>query len=120
MSTFERVREILAEILDFDTEDISLDSYLMRELTAESIDLLEVALELSLKFEIEVQDDDIFLRKLRGIILDARENDLNPLFAIVEKLPHLKQERVQEMLDDLKEGPVLKVRDIVSYVEYLC
>lgn len=120
MSTFEQVRDILAEILDFDTKDISLDNYLMRELTAESIDLLEVALEISSKFGIEVQDDDIFLRKLRGIIMDARENDLDPVSAIVETLPHLKQERVKEMLDDLKEGPVLKVRDIVSYVDYLC
>lgn len=120
MSTFEKVREILAEILDFDTADIFLDSYLMRELTAESIDLLEVALEISSKFGIEVQDDDIFLRKLRGIIVDARENDLDPLSVIVEKLPHLNQERVEEMLDELKAGPVLKVRDIVSYVDYLC
>ncbi|MGD9826258.1 phosphopantetheine-binding protein [Desulfobacter sp.] len=120
MSTFEKVREILAEILDFDKEEIFPDSYLMRELTAESIDLLEVALELSLKFQIEVQDDDIFLRKLRSIILDAGENGLNPVLEIVEKLPHLKQERVEEMLDELNEGPVLKVRDIVSYVDYLC
>lgn len=119
MSTFEKVREILAEILDFNKEDISLESYLMRELTAESIDLLEVALELSLKFGIEVQDDALFLRNLRSILLDARESGLNPLSAIVEKLPHLKKERVEEMLDDLKEGPVLKVQDIVSYVEYL-
>ncbi|SMD00116.1 acyl carrier protein [Desulfocicer vacuolatum DSM 3385] len=120
MSTFEKVREILAEILDFDKEEISLESYLIRELTAESIDLLEVALELSLKFGIEVQDDDLFLRNLRSILMDATQRGLNPITAIVEKLPHLNKERVEEMLDDLKKGPVLKVQDLVSYVEYSC
>ena len=119
MSEFEKVREILGEILDFDVEEITPETYLVRELDAESIDLLEVALELSSGFGVEVRDDDIFLRNLRGLIVGADENGKDASAAIVENLPHITNERAGEMLKDLKEGPVLKVKDLVSYVRYL-
>ncbi len=116
MDHFNRVRNILTEILDLDEQEISQDSYLVRELDAESIDLLEVALALSTEFGIEVRDDEIFLRHLRTLIADAREEGADPVAGIVENLPHIPEKRAGEMVADLADGPVLKVRDLVSYV----
>lgn len=120
MDHFKQVRHLLTEILDLDEEEILPESYLVRELDAESIDLLEVALALSTEFGIEVRDDEIFLRHLRTLIAEAREAGGDPVAGIVEALPHIPAERAGEMVADLAEGPVLKVRDLVAYVGHCC
>ena len=120
MDNFKRVRNILTEILDLDEGDILQESYLVRELDAESIDLLEVALALSTEFAIEVRDDEIFLRHLRTLIADAKAEGVDPVARIVETLPHIPEKRAKEMVADLGDGPVLTVRDLVDYVGHCC
>jgi acyl carrier protein len=120
MDNFKRVGNILAEILDLDEGEILPESYLVRELDAESIDLLEVALALSTEFGIKVRDDDIFLKNLRILIADAGENGVDPVAEIVGNLPHIQEIRAGEMVADLAEGPVLQVRDLIAYVGHCC
>jgi len=60
MNIFERVKQIVADILDIQEEEILSHTYLIRDLGAESIDLLELAVSLNAGFQIEIRDDDIF------------------------------------------------------------
>ncbi|MFH2059948.1 MAG: phosphopantetheine-binding protein [Pseudomonadota bacterium] len=119
MQTLIKVKQILSEILDVDEDQITDETYLIRELDAESIDLLEVALELGSAFEIDIRDDDIFLRNLRILIEEADTKGQDPLEYLMEKMAHINKQRLMEMLEDLPGGPVLKVGDLVQYIEYV-
>lgn len=119
MQTLIKVKHILSEILDVDEDQITNETYLIRELDAESIDLLEVALELGSVFKIDIKDDDIFLRNLRILVEEAETKGQDTLEYLMEKMGHIHKERLMEMLEDLPGGPVLKVGDLVQYLEYV-
>jgi acyl carrier protein len=116
--TLAKIRAMLAEILDLEGKEISEETYLYRDLGAESMDLLELAVNLSQGFGIKVQDDHVFLWRLRFYLVEARKNGIDALSHLAEKYPFLASGRIAEILDDLEQGPVLKVKDIISYVEY--
>ncbi len=120
MNGFEGIREILVEILDLDAGRITPETYLVRDLGAESIDLLEVAVVLSKRFGIDVRDEDIFLTRFRLHMTEARRKGLEVLPHVSEKYPFLSRERAAEIIDDLPGGPTLKVKDLVRYVAFQC
>jgi acyl carrier protein len=116
MNILEGIKEILKELLDIEDQEITPETYLVRELRAESIDFLELAVALNSKFKIEVNDGEIFLSKLRIYVSEAKENGKDRVQYLVERLPFLTKSRVEEIIADLDEGPTLKVKDLVSYV----
>jgi acyl carrier protein len=113
---FETIRDLLTEILDIDPSAISPDSYLMRELGAESIDLLELAVAINARFGIEVEDETIFLSHLRDFILEAREQGDASSGPIAAAFPFLSRDRIQAIMNDLEGGPVLLVADLEAYI----
>ena len=117
MKSFEGIREILSEILDLEEGNISPETYLVRDLGAESIDLLELAVSINKRFGIEVKDEEIFLIRLRVHLKEAQQKGLEIVSYISGKYPVLSRERIAEIIADIEGGPVLKVKDLVSYVE---
>ena len=118
MGLFEDIREILIELLDVEAQEVSPRSYLVRDLGVESIDFLELAVALNERFKIEVHDDTVFLRNLRLHLSKASESKADPLEFLKGPYAFLTVDRLQEMLSDLDGGPVLQVRDLVSYVQW--
>ena len=118
MDILEEITEILAEILDIENHNISPETYLIRELGAESIDLLELAVAINSRFNIDVNDDKIFLRKLRDHITEAEQQNKNILQYLVKNLPFLSRKRLENIIADLEGGPTLKVKDLISYIEW--
>lgn len=114
MTILNRIIGILSDILDLDPSMISSESYLVRDLEAESIDLLEIAVTLNSEFRTDINDEEIFLKNLR-IYIDESEALSDYL---VGKYPFLTRERIREMVSDLHSGPVLKVKDLVSYIQF--
>jgi len=113
MNTQEKIYEILCDILDIEEIDIKPETYLIRELNAESIDLLELAVSINQAFNIKVNEDELFLRQLRYYL----ETDSEPPQQILkEKYPFLTLDRTSQILMDLEQGPVLKVKDLIHYV----
>ena len=55
---FDKVREIIAEQLDADPEDITLDTDLMKDLEADSLDAVEIIMALEEEYDIEIPDED--------------------------------------------------------------
>ena len=53
-SVFPKVREIIADVLVIDKEDVSLDSRLIVDLSAESIDFLDLVFQLEKEFSIKI------------------------------------------------------------------
>jgi len=117
MDILEEIKKILAEILDIENNIITPETYLIRELGAESIDLLELAIAINSVFNIDVDDDEIFLRTLRQYITEAGQQDKDILQYLAEKLPFLMRERLEEIIADIESGPTLKVKDLISYID---
>ncbi len=112
------IQDILSDILDIEEQEITPDAYIVRELGAESIDLLELAVALNSRFHIEIKDDEIFLTSLRLHVIEAEEEGRDVIRHLVERLPFLDKYRVKEIMGDLEDGPTLKVKDLISYVEW--
>ena len=109
----------LCEILDLEAEDIKAESYLIQELGAESIDLLELAVTFADQFNTTIKDEDIFLKSLRVDLKTAQEKGTRPFDILTEKYPFLSSVRIKEIIAELVEieaGPILKVKDLVAYI----
>jgi len=118
LAVIEEVREILTELLDMDPEDIGPQSYLVRDLAVESIDFLELAVALNGRFGVDVHDDTVFLRNLRLHLSEASEGNVDSKEHLKTVYFHLADHRIDEILSDLDNGPVLQVRDLESYVQW--
>jgi len=66
MAIKEKVIKILADKLELPVEDISLESDIYDDLNADSIDLLEVILEVENEFDCEIDDQEIADIRLVG------------------------------------------------------
>ena len=118
MDIFSGIRTSLVEILDIEAAEITPETYLVRDLGAESIDLLELSVALNSTFKVEINDDDLFLRTLRVCLNEAQESQSNIDSTLGEKFPFLGPDRIGEILAELDGGPVLKVKDLVAYVAW--
>ena len=116
VNILETIEDILCEILDIEKKDIKAETYLIRDLGAESIDLLEISVNLNQHFAIEVNEDDLFLRKLRLFLDEAEENNTEKNIYLKKKYSFLDDARISEILSDIDNGPVLKVKDLTHYV----
>ncbi len=118
MDILGEIEKILIEILDIEDREITPETYIIRELDAESIDLLELAVALNSRFNVEIKDDEIFLRRFRLYMTEAEKQEKDPVQYLMEKFPSLTKSRVEEIISDLEEGPALKVKDLISYVAW--
>lgn len=119
MTTLENITALLAEILDLDPKTITAKTYLIRELNAESIDLLEIGVAIQHRLGVPVDDDVLFLKNLRILLLQAGQKNQDPLGLLARTYTHLDQTRLGQILDEAEVGPVLRVGDLVAYVDAL-
>ncbi|MGD9209627.1 MAG: phosphopantetheine-binding protein [Desulfobacteraceae bacterium] len=113
---FSSVSETLVDILDVAPEEITPDAYLIRDLGVESIDLMELAVSLNQQFNLEVDEELIFLKSLRSVVEKARERNADVSAAVAKEFFFLSSQRIAEILEDLANGPVLKVKDLIQYI----
>lgn len=73
---FEKVREILCDQLEIDPEEITLDTNIVDDLGADSLDLVDFVMSLEDEFDQEIPDEDIEGIKTIGDIVSYIENSL--------------------------------------------
>ena len=56
-STFERVKDIVAEQLGVDKEKVAIETSLVNDLGADSLDVVELVMELEEEFDLNIPDD---------------------------------------------------------------
>jgi acyl carrier protein len=66
---FEKVRECVSKALQLDASEVSIDSKLIVDLGAESIDFLDIVFRLEKTFQIKIPRDDLFPEK---VLTDSR------------------------------------------------
>ncbi len=58
MENFEKIKEILVDVLGVNTDDVKQESKFVDDLGADSLDLVELIMSLEDKFQIEISDTD--------------------------------------------------------------
>ncbi len=67
---FERIKKIIAEVLNIDEEDIGLNSTFIDDLGADSLDIFQIIMGLEEEFDIEIPQEEA--EKI-STVLDAVE-----------------------------------------------
>lgn len=67
MTTFEKVRDLLADQLSIDREKIAAESDFVADLGADSLDLMEFMLSLEDEFGIAVPEDDDVMKGIKTV-----------------------------------------------------
>ena len=71
---FEKVREILCDQLDIAEDDVTLDTNIVEDLGADSLDLVDFVMSLEDEFDKEIPDEDIENIKTVGDVVSYSEN----------------------------------------------
>ena len=58
MENFDKLKDILADVLGVDKDDVKPESKFVDELGADSLDLVELIMAFEDKFEIEISDEE--------------------------------------------------------------
>lgn len=66
---FEKVRTILCEQFELEEDRVTMDSTLIGDLGADSLDVIDLAMSIEDEFDIEVPDDEIEKIKTVGDIV---------------------------------------------------
>ncbi len=56
---FEKVRAVIAKQLDIPAENITIESKLIEDLKADSLDVVELIMDLEQEYGVEIPDDDL-------------------------------------------------------------
>jgi acyl carrier protein len=118
MDTFAEIKKILVELLDLEDGEMTPETYLIQELGAESIDLLELAVTINSRFKITVKDDEVFLTRFRLYLTEAEQQGKDSAPYVAKKYPFLTHDRIAEIIAHIDEGPQLKIKDLISYIAY--
>jgi acyl carrier protein len=74
---FEKLKDILADKLALDLEEINEDSHFQNDLGADSIDAVEVVIEVERHFNIYISDDKLENIALAKELVDLIERETN-------------------------------------------
>lgn len=58
MATFDEVKAVVVEQLSIDAESVKMESKIIEDLGADSLDVVELIMALEEKFEVEIPDSD--------------------------------------------------------------
>ncbi len=73
---FEKIKKILAEQLDADEEEMTLDTKIAEDLGADSLDVVELLMSIEDEFEVEIPDEEIDNIKTIGNVVDYIQNHM--------------------------------------------
>ena len=74
---FEKVKNIIAEQLDVDAGDITIETSMMKDLEADSLDAVELVMALEDEFGISIPDEDAEAFKNIGDIVKYLEEKIS-------------------------------------------
>ena len=72
---FEKVRDIICQQLDVEENDVTMESSLMEDLDADSLDLVDMVLTIEDEFDVEVPEAAVEDIKTVGDIVSFIENN---------------------------------------------
>jgi acyl carrier protein len=73
MMIFDKVKELIAEELGIEEDEIKMDSDLSEDLGADSLDAIELIMEIESQFDVEIADSEATKIKLVSDIVNYLE-----------------------------------------------
>jgi len=73
MSTFDKVKDVIIDKLGVEEDAINTDAHFVNDLGADSLDTVELIMELEEEFGIEIPDDDAENMMTVGSVVDYIE-----------------------------------------------
>jgi acyl carrier protein len=115
-----QVQEILVDALGVDDDEVTLESRLMGDLGAESIDFLDIVFRLEKAFSIKIPREELFpaesLMNNPEFVSNGRLTEAG-LKEIREKLPHTDLSEFEKDPDLNKLGDLFTVNAIVNFID---
>ena len=75
--TFEKIRDIIVEQLSVDESMVTMDTNLMKDLEADSLDAVEIIMAIEEEFDIEIPDEEAEKFQLVGYLVKYVDDTLN-------------------------------------------
>ena len=69
------VEKIIAEQLDIDVSEVTDDKHIMDDLGADSLDIVQIVIDLDEEFDIQIYDDDVDSLKTGGDVKEYIEEN---------------------------------------------
>ena len=107
--TIEKVREIIAEALYLDIEEVKSDSVLMSDLGAESIDFLDIVFRLEKQFGVKIPRGEVE-RRAKGPLSDEQ-------FAVNGVISNVGLAQLKKAMPEVDQSAIkagLSMRDLPS------
>lgn len=73
---FDKIKEMLAEQLDADPDEMSMDTKIAEDLEADSLDVVELLMSIEDEFEVEIPDEEIENLKTIGDVVEYIQNNM--------------------------------------------
>lgn len=73
---FEKIKKMLADQLDADENDLTMDTDIAKDLGADSLDVVELLSSIEDEFDIEVPDEEIDNIKTIGDLTEYIQNNM--------------------------------------------
>lgn len=74
---FEKLKEIIAEVLNVDTEEITMDTTFVDDLGADSLDVFQIIMGLEEEFDVEIASEDAEKIVTVGDAVEQIKNAIN-------------------------------------------
>ena len=75
--TFEKIRDIIVEQLSVDESMVTMDTNLMKDLEADSLDAVEIIMAIEEEFDLEIPDEEAEKVQLVGDLVNYVDDSLN-------------------------------------------
>ena len=73
---FEKIKEILAEQLDANAEEMPMETRIDEDLGADSLDVVELLMSIEDEFEVEIPDEEIENLKTIGDVVEYIQSNM--------------------------------------------
>ncbi len=73
---FEKIKEILAEQLDANAEEMTMETRIDEDLGADSLDVVELLMSIEDEFEVEIPDEEIESLKTIGDVVEYIQSNM--------------------------------------------
>lgn len=74
--TFDKVREIIVEQLSVDESMVTMDTNLMKDLEADSLDAVEIIMSIEEEFDLEIPDEEAEKFRLVGDLVKYVDDNI--------------------------------------------
>ncbi len=75
--TFEKIRDIIVEQLSVDESMVTMDTNLMKDLEADSLDAVEIIMAIEEEFDLEIPDEEAEKFQMVGDLVKFVDDNIN-------------------------------------------